>query len=40
MMTQNVSIAISPDESVSGVLSIPDGFQGSATTGVIFAIFR
>lgn len=37
MNTQNISIEVSADETVSGVVSIPDGFQSSSTTGVIIA---
>jgi predicted alpha/beta-hydrolase family hydrolase len=37
MKTQKVSIPIGKDEKVSGVVSIPDGFQSSKTVGVILA---
>jgi predicted alpha/beta-hydrolase family hydrolase len=37
MITQSVSIAVTADETVSGVVSIPDGFQSRTAAGVIIA---
>ena len=37
MMTQNISIPLGDDESVSAVLSIPEDFDPGRTIGVIFA---
>lgn len=37
MKSRKVSIPVGKDEKVSGVVSIPDGFQPSKTAGVILA---
>lgn len=37
MMTQNISIPLGDDESVSAVLSVPEDFDPGRTIGVIFA---
>jgi predicted alpha/beta-hydrolase family hydrolase len=37
MKSQKVSIPVGKGEKVSGVVSIPKGFQGSKTIGVILA---
>ena len=37
MITRNVSIPAGSDESVSGILSAPEGVEPAKTTGVIFA---
>ena len=37
MITHKVSIPVGDAESVSGILSVPDDFEGQKTTSIIFA---
>ena len=37
MIIRNVSIPLGKDETVSGVLSVPENFESAKTIGVIFA---